>query len=367
MRTVNESSNLDVLRAIGVVVVFCFHLALALGGPPGYTFTLFGVDPDPFGRPAVFLFFAHTSFVLMQSLERLATAGDRLVSTFFIRRVFRIYPLSIVIVLAILALHIPRSFHSGPFVFPGWSTVVSNLLLCQNLTTSASISLPMWTLPFEVQMYALLPFVYLSLRRSRSVRGAMLWYIGATLAAPAAALVSYRAAHVLQFFPCFIAGVVAYKLSGQRPARRWPSWCWPIFIVLLMALYGIAVTLQHVSIWSFGLRDFLSAGLTTLILGLMLPRFKYATNPVWVYVTTWIAKHSYGIYLTHMSVMWISFVALASRAAPLRWLVFVTLSLALPAACQRWIENPMIQLGRKLTHRERASQTCKVASAGAGL
>jgi peptidoglycan/LPS O-acetylase OafA/YrhL len=82
----------------------------------------------------------------------------------------------------------------------------------------------------------------------------------------------------------------------------------------------------------------------------MLPRFDHATNPAVMAVTRWIAQHSYGIYLTHMSVMWISFVGLATLPAPLRWLIFVFLSVMTPIACLQLVENPMIKLGKKLTH-----------------
>ena len=345
----NASSNRDVLRAIGVLVVFFFHLGVAMH--PSAIFMVWGIDLDPFGRAALLLFFVHTSFVLMQSMERTERAGGNIVRSFFVRRSLRIYPLSIVCVLGVLLLHIPRSFRSGPFQFPSWGGLIANLLLYQNLTNSASITLPLWTLPYEVQMYALLPLVYLTIRLDRSVRGAVAWFAFATVSAPSAyfLLSSNRAGYVLQFFPAFMAGVVAYKLTSRGPMKRWPSWCWPLFIVGLMGLYGAAITVQHVPIWVFSYRGFFTAGIASLILGGMLPRFNHATNPVFVFITRWIAQHSYGIYLTHMSVMWISFVTLARLAMPIRWLIFVFLSVTVPIACFQLIENPLMQLGRKLS------------------
>ncbi len=106
----------------------------------------------------VLLFFVHTSLVLMYSMQRSGLRGLALVKNFYIRRFFRIYPLSVLTVLAAVALHLHatgRGLAFGPR--PGALELISNLLLIQNLTYSVSIVGPLWTLPLEVQMYVLLP------------------------------------------------------------------------------------------------------------------------------------------------------------------------------------------------------------------
>ena len=295
------------------------------------------------------LFFVHTSLVLMQSLERSEKAGDRLAVPFFIRRAFRIYPLSVVCVLVILALHIPHSFYSNSFEFPKWRALIANLLLFENATKDPSVTVPMWSLPYEVQVYALLPLVYLTVRVTRPAAGAILCFAGSVLAAPAAIMVSYRAAYLLQFLPCFMAGVVAYRLAARHPKSWWPSWCLPIFIVGLMALYVTAIDAQHIEIWGFSNRGCFIAGGMCLMLGCALPRFKQATNPALVAVSKSIAKYSYSIYLTHLSVIWFSFIRLRKIAAPLQWLIFLLLSVSVPIILFHIVENPMIALGRKLS------------------
>jgi peptidoglycan/LPS O-acetylase OafA/YrhL len=89
------------------------------------------------GRFGVLLFFVHTSLVLMLSMRRLGLAGLRLYTTFMVRRIFRIYPLSILTVALVIAFHIPFapwfSGAMGAYAWPGWLELLSNLTLIQTL------------------------------------------------------------------------------------------------------------------------------------------------------------------------------------------------------------------------------------------
>jgi peptidoglycan/LPS O-acetylase OafA/YrhL len=65
-----------------------------------------GLGTITIGSFGVLLFFVHTCLVLMYSMERSNLEGRRLADNFYIRRIFRIYPLSIFAVLAAVALHL---------------------------------------------------------------------------------------------------------------------------------------------------------------------------------------------------------------------------------------------------------------------
>lgn len=349
-----ESPNLDVLRAIGVTAVFLFHLTLVLERASAHDFAwrMHALDPDPFGRAAVLLFFVHTAFVLMLSLDRSEHAGEAYATSFFIRRAFRIYPLSICCIVLLLALRIPHSIYR-PFEFPGPRALLANLLLVQNVTKDWSITVPMWTLPYEAQSYALLPFVYITVKSNRTPKGAALWFMGTILAAYAAGRVVYRGGLILEFLPCFMAGVLAYKLAARQRVAQWPSWCWPLSILGLMLLYGFAVNAQHFSIWTYTTRGLVTEAGISLILGCILPGFKPASNVVFTSGCKIIAKYSYSIYLTHISIMWFAFMKLAAQPAPVRWLVFLILTPALPILLFHAVEWPAMQMGRRLSHAVR--------------
>jgi peptidoglycan/LPS O-acetylase OafA/YrhL len=124
--------NLDLLRAVAVLCVFSAHLVDSLGLQ----------NPGSLGRFGVVIFFVHTSFVLMGSLERLEKSGLthqwRLSGAFYIRRFFRIYPLAVFIILLVPLFHIP----AVPFATYSWvgsKAFLSNLALTQNLTYSSAL------------------------------------------------------------------------------------------------------------------------------------------------------------------------------------------------------------------------------------
>ena len=104
--------SLDFLgaAAVAVALVFVGHLLGTL------RIRLFGA----LGHLGVLLFFVHTAFVLMLSMERLGLGARQLYRTFAIRRFFRIYPLSTLAVLAAVCFQTPPVPWSGRYIWKGW-------------------------------------------------------------------------------------------------------------------------------------------------------------------------------------------------------------------------------------------------------
>jgi peptidoglycan/LPS O-acetylase OafA/YrhL len=221
----SASPKLDFLRSCAVLIVVASHLWFeveALGR---------------FGRLGVLLFFFHTSLVLMFSLERQVQTGGRrrLWTTFMLRRVCRIFPLSIVVVLGVYVLRIPgyvfvdghvQNLHPDPV------GLALNLLLVQEVVISnggfGSTMGVLWTLPVELQTYLFLPVIFLLLHVVKSLHVLLgLWM--------ASALGGYGVPHVIdrafsggaiaefdwgwivfprliEFAPYFLGGVLAYAM-----------------------------------------------------------------------------------------------------------------------------------------------------------
>lgn len=154
-----EMPNLDLLRSIAVSLVVVEHTLIAM-----HYHWIGSWNIAWLGVVGVFIFFVHTSLVLMWSLDR-----HPHVMGFYVRRIFRIYPLAIVILLTSVIFRIPSLKDAGGhtfFAMPHLRALVENLLLIQDIHGGQSIWGVMWSLPFEVQMYFLLPFLFFFVRKN---------------------------------------------------------------------------------------------------------------------------------------------------------------------------------------------------------
>jgi len=247
----------------------------------------------------------------MMSLER-----DSNVIRFYLRRAFRIYPLSTVAVICaipIVPLH-------------PWEWV-SNLGLVQNLTFARDSFGSIWSLPLEVQMYLFLPFILWSARKS-------VWIpLGMFVASIPIALWEphhVARASVLASAPCFIPGVLAYWMF-RNTMPRFSAW--------LVAPAILAITfvfLLHPN-WTF------SAWSACVVLALVIPLFEQGRNVIVNRCAETIAKYSYGIYLTHsLLLLWMT---LTWKVLPLYLFAVALLSWG----CFHAIEHPLIQVGKQMT------------------
>jgi peptidoglycan/LPS O-acetylase OafA/YrhL len=317
------SSNLDFLRSAAVLMVLVDHLT--------HHYHLGRLDDV--GLFGVLLFFVHTSLVLMYSMQRSPLTGFALVKDFYIRRFFRIYPLSILAVLMAVALHLHAGANGlsvGPR--PGWLELVSNLLLIQNLTYSSSIIGPLWSLPLEVQMYLVLPFLFLWKKRS-FWRLLVLWLACGILGHFPQTIPALGWFTLLIFVPNFLPGIMAFTLPEKRSI---PSYLWPPFILLLVLVFMWMPTRR------------VGGGLC-LLLGIALPRFKEITFRPLKFVSHRIATYSYGIYLGHAFFIWFALTLHNS------WVLFWAMWLIVPVVLYHAIEHPAIQLGRRIAERTAAA------------
>lgn len=332
------SANLDVLRAAAVFYVFTYHVLLFARGShvpahvPGFH------RWANLGHFGVLLFFVHTCLVLMRSLERLEHDYPRqsLFGAFFVRRCFRLFPLAVLVVCVIASLKLPVGhFQDGRF----WPVpmravdVVANLLLVQNLVNVESLEAPLWSLPLELQMYLVLPAIYLAFCKGKSALPVLsLW-----LAVFALGLVWTRRPMVelFAYVPCFLAGVVAYKLPA---VRRWSFLLWPAGLVLLTAVY-LANASPLVS-WC-----------CCFAVGVLFPRVAELPKGRLRTLSKYVARYSYGIYLSHFALIWFAFVKLGGLPLGLRIAVFTLLAVSLPVLLFHSVEAPMMALGARLAAR----------------
>jgi len=190
------------------------------------------------------IFFVHTAFVLMLSLERQKdTSIKGMFRTFYVRRAFRIYPLSWLAVMAVCAASIPP-FPGESFHTPSLRILLANLTLTQN-----------WV-----------PFV--------------LWGLSIAVLL----LVRLKGVGLLAYVPCFLGGVVAYRL-WRAPRLRLPPFLWVVAILVAIAM-PLAFPLKFAS-WC-----------ASLLLGVAIPQFREFQNPLIRWPSAFVAKYSYGITIS---------------------------------------------------------------------
>lgn len=317
------SPNLDLLRAVAVLCVFFAHLY------DTYTRSITDLTWH-FGQMGVLMFFVHTSLVLMQSLDRSELSGKALFTQFYLRRLFRLYPLSIVCVLL------------SYLIVDGWTLkeLFSNLTLTMNLTYSESMVGGLWTLPLEMQMYLMLPLLFVWYRNKPVYWLLLLWLVSIPFAI-LQPMVSGRLS-VIEYIPCFLGGVIAWRMVGLQ---RFPGWMWPLALAATTLVWLVSTRENDMYFrWAFG-----------LTLGLTIPWFRDIRSP-WVNsVSSTVAKYSYGIYLSHIAAMTFAFRTLENQPEPVQWVAFVALAITLPVLAYHLIEHPMIQLGRAIIERRRAA------------
>lgn len=327
-----DNPNLDLLRSLAVALVLLSHM-------PFFVPWASSRGPHPMvlalGHVGVALFFVHTSLVLMLSLERHGAAAG----PFLVRRVFRIYPLSIAVVLLVTLIqwlgHQPLDF----------GLVLSNLLLVQNVTGDKSVPPPLWSLPYELQMYLFLPALYALTRLTGRALRAGLLVAGSVISMLAVSLAAVDRLALLAYVPCFLPGVLAFVLGRHWHPRFGPV---PMFILVV----GAAVAVP--ALVGAGVQETPLLWMMCTLLGIAIPLCGEIRNRPLVAAAKVVATYSYSIYLMHMICVGLAFGVLAVLPVPLQWAAFFALLAGLSRIAYHAIEKPGIRLGVRLADALRA-------------
>ena len=335
-------TNLDSLRALAVCCVCTHHFLLTLQWHVGLPRIGVLDYARALGHAGVLIFFVHTCLVLMYSLERMHRAGGHVTMAFYIRRLFRIYPLAFVAIAVAVAFHFPSKTWGDPDPRTA-KVILANLFLVQNLVVKKQVLGPLWSLPYEIQMYVVLPVLYwVAQRRQAPLK------IGALFACfcTAGVVVAERTGHLNMwaYVPCFLCGVLCYSLRFSVPPRI-PSFLWMPFLVGIIAFFVSRVTFgEEPTYWS--------GWVLCLVLGLGLNVFRDSRSKTWNALTHRVAVYSYGVYLLHQPVLSVVFDRMGVRSVPLAVLFFVALTAGAAAAAFHLVESPCMDLGRRLSNFE---------------
>ncbi|MFV3073809.1 acyltransferase family protein [Niveispirillum fermenti] len=309
-----DRPELDVLRFLAFVGVFAFHY----------------IDYAPFDRDAhpvfmafctigafgVSVFFLLSAYLITELLYRERQAAGRVdVKRFFIRRSLRIWPLYFATLFGLLALGqvVPKV---APDTWPAvltFLTFTGNWYVMDQGWIAGSFD-PLWSISVEEQFYILVPFAIALLTR-RWVVGICLGIIGLSYATilhyamhPVAGDNGMWTNSLVQF-QFFAAGtLLSIGLRG-----RVPDWG----IARRSGLFAAGLGCWLWALWGFGVKSWDAhptpagalAGWALVLLGavlffLALLGMDRRLAPPWL---TYWGRVSYGLYLFHSLVMYLTF------------------------------------------------------------
>ncbi|MGW5680738.1 acyltransferase family protein [Nonomuraea sp. NPDC003754] len=371
---------LDALRGLGATAVLVEHLnyhVLDQLRPRWMNLGIYGV----------LVFFLVSGYIIPASLER---RGD--VRAFWISRVFRLYPLYLLLIAVTLAL-------SPLLPLRGDTNVFAHLTMLMEVTGSAGLVEPMWTLSYEMVFYLLVTGLFVAGVHRRSGWFALAFALLATLVA----FTLPREGHLLDgpWAPVAVlvvaAAGLAGVLSGSRPARTAGAVVLAVLAVTLVwigsreswqgaMVLSVMFTGTAIHRWEHGRSSGLwpVAGVAALIVLVPFLRpvtFNGLTNLATMglaaatfalffalrgrslpRVLAWLGLISYSIYLVHVPLIKLALLVVGDPGR-FPWPAQFGLGLALFGAIlatswvtYRFVELPAQRYGRRLIERRAAGR-----------
>jgi peptidoglycan/LPS O-acetylase OafA/YrhL len=314
------------------------------------------------GEAAVILFFVLSGLVLTLSIQRDEPLGQHSIVRYWVRRIFRLYPLLIcsVVLSASLLTLVPDVAE-----LPGattWSdrhlhAPVSAVTILKTATgISNTLNVPVWTITIEILVSMIFPVFYFIATRGTALTNTVAFCLLLLLALGSP--VSFR--HIEVFLVSFFLGPLVL-LYG----RAFGHWVWAqkpglraVTIAVIVVVGLGAKRLIAPEIWNHAPTALVMSAAAAAIVAIVYygPRTGLLAHPALVR----LGDISYGIYLIHFPIL-ITLVRLAaphvpSQLAPTATLAFhlalaacvIAVTLPLAALSFRILEVPMQNLGRAL-------------------
>jgi peptidoglycan/LPS O-acetylase OafA/YrhL len=392
---------LDVLRGLAALAVVFNHFGYFL--PSGVKDPVYQwINPGDYG---VFVFFLISGYIVPASLERKGS-----VRTFWVSRLFRLYPLYLLAVAIAVTLYM---MHVGGLRGEGAdpeTSVLSQMLMMSNVLAGENLPNVVWSLSYEMIFYLLLTALFMARVHRRSSRYALafgavavalggvlpqayftnnLWsprvialiadlvvltglavavglrgmprMVGASLAAMVG--LTLMAFNGTWLFPWEALSILALMFTGTMLYRaEQGQYSWRRAIAIAVAVLGLAITagVWHHNPGNMSAHDnfvwerawFMSVFVAGVTFGIGLT-LRHVT---WPRILTWLGLISYSVYLLHPALIEV-YRHLTWTAHNSFWVqvlvdaLFLAILIAVCSATYLLVERPMQGVGRRMAKR----------------
>lgn len=351
--------SLDSLRGLMALAVMAYHYAGAVFGAQGSDTVL-----GKLGIYAVSVFYI-LSGVSLAIVYREAIRSADSVLDYAVKRIFRIFPLFYVVVTIALALGWLGTVARGaPYSFPVYEAVLNYTLTFGFIDPSAYLSTGAWSIGNELVFYAFFPVIVLATRRLRAFLPLALCgvvaievYFAFFALSASIPLETQWATYIHPFNQLFlfVSGMALgyYLKPAHRGSTQVRGVALAVLSLALLAFVFFPVTGNQVSLVTGSTRLLMSLLCVALVAGV------FVLNPgersIVARPLGFLGEGSYSIYLLHPIVA-IVVVFVADRLHLPRaggYAASFVVTLALSAITFRFVEKPMIGLGREASNRLR--------------
>ena len=350
-RTAGRAWLLDVLKAVGCVLIVLHHLAFY--GPmsdvvmqvwPGLIEWLYDR-----ARLAVQVFLVCGGFLTAASLSKLQKLDVRSSLTLLWRRYLRlVMPLlaalsAVVVVSEIIR---PQFDHSSLSALPTWGQAWAHVALSQHLLNMEALSAGVWYVAMDFQLYATALVVFLLAQRLATASAAVpaVWRQRLWLALTAGSLLWWSGNESLDdyavyFYGSYGLGYLAYKSREIGFSRK--TWTLVLGLTLLAwwldPRWRLATALWAAALLARAPQSWLEAS---------------GVNDRMTQTVQWLSQRSYSIFVIHFAVS-LAVNAFVTHFWPeqlwpngLGMLASLGLSLCAGAVLFKWVEQPRPSLKR---------------------
>ncbi|PBB75215.1 hypothetical protein CK227_10510 [Mesorhizobium sp. WSM4308] len=283
-KTIQRYVALDGLRGLAAYTVVVSHY-IGSASPVAYPGQSILGALHLAGQVGVMLFFVISGF-LMGELYMHSPFTLENIRSFYVKRIARVVPLYYVVVLVSFALPLVANTRSvWPFYYIG--NVWSYLLFWRGANV-------LWTIPAEVQFYALFPAIWWAFSKIGNTTILLLLVVAALNQA------FWLETPVLlqSFLPYFAAGLVLSMITVPY-ARLIEFLVIPAFIGLVVALPEVSVALGFKPTGMWGSSAYMLLVPTTVLLVI---NSRWATRILGSRLAIFLGTISYSVYLLHMPV-----------------------------------------------------------------